>query len=524
MAAPAGGNVPAPPVPPPVGGAGAGAGAGAVAQPGLLTGAQIVTDVNITEEATIRQALFWIGFRTPIALDVLRDDGLESFSDIRMMTEQDISTMATSFAGRTAANGRMHFGTRRIKYLKAMTHWVRDFYRVSSVPSIIGLCEDTLKPLMDRAAARAIVRKNMAEQTKTSAEAASPGPLENEKQWKHWEEKFVNYAKSHIGANGIPLSYVVRENDQPHTNGNHPDFVAETIACAPLSGEYYQADSTSVFNMIVSFTTGQPSGDWIKSTLKHSDGRRSMEALRKHFAGEGNATRNLAEAERLHESIHYKNERAMTFEVFLTQCQKMFNIYEKEGEEMADEAKVRFLFRKVQHAGLRSSIDALKATQTTGTVITYTMAANHLSTAVSELPEYLAKNARNVSGVQTNNGGGGGNNSGVYNADGSINTGHIPNWKSLSFQERKIVIDERKRTGIRYKKKSGAGAGKHGNSQSQSNRLKQLAEQNSKYKRTIKALKRKSQENDKEDDDAEEDIDAGDQFGGKASKKQQKKK
>ena len=76
----------------------------------------------------------------------------------------------------------------------------------------------------------------------------------------------------------------------------------------------------------------------------------------------------------------------MALETFLTQCQKMFNIYEKEGEEMSDEAKVRFLFQKVQHAGLRSSSDALKATQTTGTVISYTMAANHLSTAVSKLP------------------------------------------------------------------------------------------------------------------------------------------
>ena len=65
----------------------------------------------------------------------------------------------------------------------------------------------------------------------------------------------------------------------------------------------------------------------------------------------------------------------MAFKTFLTQCQKMLNIYEKEGEEMSDEAKVRFLFRKVHHSGLRSSIDALKATQTTGTVISYTMAA-----------------------------------------------------------------------------------------------------------------------------------------------------
>ena len=186
------------------------------------------------------------------------------------------------------------------------------------------------------------------------------------------------------------------------------------------------ADRTSVFKMIVSFTTGQPSDDWIKYTLRYSDGRRLMEALRRHFSGEGNATRNMAEAKRMQESIYYKGKRAMAFETFLTQCQKMFNIYEKEGEEMLDEAKARFLFRKVQHAGLRSYINALKATQTTGTVTSYTMATNNLSTAVSELPEYLAKSARNISGVQT--GGEGVGSKSVHNEDGSMNTEHITNW------------------------------------------------------------------------------------------------
>ena len=83
------------------------------------------------------------------------------------------------------------------------------------------------------------------------------------------------------------------------------------------------ADRTSVFNMIVSFTTGQPSGDWIKSTLRYSDKSQSMEYLRRHFSGEGNATRNLAEAEKMQESMHYKGKRAMALETFLTQCQKM---------------------------------------------------------------------------------------------------------------------------------------------------------------------------------------------------------
>jgi len=57
---------------------------------------------------------------------------------------------------------------------------------------------------------------------------------------------------------------------------------------------------------------------------------------------------------------------------------------------MAEESKVRFLFRKVEHLGLRSSIEALKALETTDTGVTYTTAANHIATAVSELPEVIS--------------------------------------------------------------------------------------------------------------------------------------
>ena len=61
------------------------------------------------------------------------------------------------------------------------------------------------------------------------------------------------------------------------------------------------------------------------------------------------------------------------------------------------------------------------------------MAANHFSTANSELPEYIANNARNVLRVQLYNGSKGGDR--IYNEDVSINTGHIPSWISLPFKD-----------------------------------------------------------------------------------------
>ena len=84
-----------------------------------------------------------------------------------------------------------------------------------------------------------------------------------------------------------------------------------------------------------------------------------METLRGYFSGEGDATRNLLESEKLNKSLHYKSEREISIKISLTQFQKMLNIYEREGEEMSDEAKLRFLFRKIQHTGLRSSNDAI---------------------------------------------------------------------------------------------------------------------------------------------------------------------
>ena len=71
----------------------------------------------------------------------------------------------------------------------------------------------------------------------------------------------------------------------------------------------------------------------------------------------------------------------------------MYNIYAQHGEVMTEDAKIRFPIKKNNHRGLESAVEAMKAkitTKPTGTV-TYTTVSNHLSTAVSELPDYLSQ-------------------------------------------------------------------------------------------------------------------------------------
>jgi len=176
--------------------------------------------------------------------------------------------------------------------------------------------------------ARATILENIKNQTSTAAASSTPGALKSERKCKVWEDKFEIHAQYHLGANGIPLLYVIRPNEAPNVNGNFPDFLLKTIECAPLNGEFYETDRLSVFNMLVAFTTGHPSDDWIKSTILHQDGRQSMLSFCTHFSGAGNPFCNKAKSDCQYKALHYKSEWTLTFETFLTQCQKIFNIFE----------------------------------------------------------------------------------------------------------------------------------------------------------------------------------------------------
>ena len=126
----------------------------------------------------------------------------------------------------------------------------------------------------------------------------------------------------------------------------------------------------------------------------------------------------------------------------------MFNIFEEEKEPMEEDAKIRFLFNKIQHQGLQAPIEAMRAWIATSTVpVSYTTVANHMSTAVSRLPEFISMN-RNISQVDTDRGGDDGPS--IRNADGSIKTGYIAGWKDLSKEDKKTVYDERKQLDIQY--------------------------------------------------------------------------
>ena len=95
-----------------------------------------------------------------------------------------------------------------------------------------------------------------------------------------------------------------------------------------------------------------------------------MQALCGRFSSKGNSTRKIVEADRMKKYLHYKNERSLSFEMFLNKCRNFFNIYDKEGELMLEDVKLRFLLDRTQNAYPQVEVDALKENITTGTPVT----------------------------------------------------------------------------------------------------------------------------------------------------------
>ena len=107
---------------------------------------------------------------------------------------------------------------------------------------------------------------------------------------------------------------------------------------------------------------------------------------------ERNTTRRIAEATRLRETLHYKNERSLSFATFLSKVQHMFNLFKEEDESLTESAKFRFLMEKVQNPQLEADISALKVKSGLGgTSVLFTDAANLIAVSVATLPESISK-------------------------------------------------------------------------------------------------------------------------------------
>jgi Zn-finger domain-containing protein len=60
----------------------------------------------------------------------------------------------------------------------------------------------------------------------------------------------------------------------------------------------------------------------VKEHIRFKNGRTDFLTLVAHFTGEGNNTHRIGDAERIEKTLQYKDERAITFQIFLAKTKK----------------------------------------------------------------------------------------------------------------------------------------------------------------------------------------------------------
>ena len=175
-----------------------------------------IPDVAV-EPPVMDTMLTWVGFDQIATRIRICEEGFGSFDDLMpTMKEKDIRDLADSFGRRTVVDGRVTFGLRRIRYLIGLIQCVQDFARISKEPTIVGINDAIqFREALDEAFYRADVRKIEKDQADTVSKAADPGKFKDERKWPEWQPAFVNYLSTIPGVNGVPLSYVVREEETP---------------------------------------------------------------------------------------------------------------------------------------------------------------------------------------------------------------------------------------------------------------------------------------------------------------------
>ena len=83
--------------------------------------------------------------------------------------------------------------------------------------------------VLETASRQDLIRTQDLDQSDIIIKQAKPGKLKDERKWNYWDASMVNYLSAIQGSLGVPLSYVVLENDQSILKGHDKRYLRQTL-------------------------------------------------------------------------------------------------------------------------------------------------------------------------------------------------------------------------------------------------------------------------------------------------------
>ena len=386
-------------------------------------------------EITIAQLLTWIGLDSDVKRDGVTNDMMdepEGLGHLIHESSQKIVHACSAFTKRFPTDTRFSVTRIQERRLISLMHWTQDKYRCHEEFIFpVGTNRESFLKELDEAGLRHIARLKMETAGKDLMSKSFTVKLLSRKEYERWSQELFDTCSSIIGAAGIPLSYVIRENEDPILEG-HPDWETKVIAAAPLSGSVFKIDTATVHNLILNNIGAESDAYiWIKPHLNQRNGRLDLAGLKAQYGG--NDTNEIIgnTAKQVFAKLYYKEERIMAYEVFTTKFTNSVNDMERASRGMTELDIVDAIWEKIQHPGLTNYCMALKAQQI-GHPLSWQDILQRIASEAAKLSSRSFK-GRNISAVGQPKGTnrythrGECPQNGVHTKEGLIYTGNYPN-------------------------------------------------------------------------------------------------
>ena len=477
---------------------------------------------------TNMQIMTWIGIavaqqRNAIIADLL-SDGLGGLEHV---THDDVKETCSSYAKRTDNPFPIILTPLTKQRIHSLALWVQDMMRAEQAPTFP---DTTNRASFIQSLDASLVRDRNRKSQKKVGEAYHNvefnTKLKSQGTYEKFEEELQATLENIIGSKGVPLTYVIRDEEAPVYDPSIP-YEVNIIDAVALTGESFKNDARLVHQIILRNVSEESNAyTYIKPLLRHRDGRRDIVALKERYSSDASKQAIINSAKQVLETLRYKNERSFTFEKFSSKLQKACDELEDCGREVNNGDIVDGLWDRIQSQDIQVHVASLKVNYQQNPR-NYKLILQDIASEISTSRKVTFSDGssnRNASAACTANGPCPSN--GVHTSDGSIFIGSYDadKWRSESVRPYHSEIREK-----RAEKKA-----KNDNSDSNSRGNNRRVSALKRNKRKLKALNVKiaaaksllkiHQDGDGNDDSTADDAGAGNAFGGSSEKTNKKKK
>ena len=256
-------------------------------------------------EVSVINMLTWAGVSVAANRQTIIGDLLpapEGIGNLKDETTDGIKDACEAYSKRGPEAQRFIVSRTTLKRITALMHWVKDRNRLAENMAFVAADTNRADFIMELEAAanRALYRKDQKKLGEAMINKEFQVMLKSREQWERWSVDLETTLHSIIGTQGVPLSYIIRENDAPILAGL-ATWERKAVSGAPLTGVAFKQDAATAHRIIVStISKDSDAYTYIKPMLRHEDGRRDIKAfastIPQHIDAAGNDQRGQSNA------------------------------------------------------------------------------------------------------------------------------------------------------------------------------------------------------------------------------------